>query len=292
MSGRPISDGTSAGTTSGPGMALVLGGGGIAGIAWHTGILHGLAESGVDVTGADLLVGTSAGSTVAAQIGAGRTLEELFGRQIDPATLATERAPVVSMATLIERLGPIYSGAFDDAERRRRLGGLALDTDTVTEDVRRDVVAGRLVGTEWPERRVAVVAVDAISGDRRVFDRSSGVDLIDAVAASCAVPGVWPPVTIEGVRYIDGGVWSLTNTDLAAGYDRVLVLAPIVDPSVASEVEGLGPDVRVEVIGPDEASLEAFGDDVLDLACREPSVRAGLAQGRLEAPRVRDLLTP
>ena len=172
------------------------------------------------------------------------------------------------------------------------MGGLALDTDTVTEDVRRDVVAGRLVGTEWPERRVAVVAVDAISGDRRVFDRSSGVDLIDAVAASCAVPGVWPPVTIEGVRYIDGGVWSLTNTDLAAGYDRVLVLAPIVDPSVASEVEGLGPDVRVEVIGPDEASLEAFGDDVLDLACREPSVRAGLAQGRLEAPRVRDLLTP
>jgi NTE family protein len=135
-----------------------------------------------------------------------------------------------------------------------------------------------------------VPVVDAASGDRRVLDRASGVDLVDAVAASSAVPGVWPPVTIEGSRYIDGGVWSLTNTDLASGHDRVLVLAPIVDPALEAEITGLGPDVRVEVVCPDAASIEAFGTDVLDPANREPSARAGHAQGPAEAGRVRHLL--
>ncbi len=271
-------------------LALVLGGGGVAGIAWHTGVLLGLAGSGVDATGADLLVGTSAGATVAAQIGGGLTLDELYGRQVDPATSATERTPPVSVAELIGRLAAVYSAAGDPAERRRMLGALALDTVTVHEDVRRAVIEGRLVAHEWPGRPLLVPVVDAVTGDRRVLDRSSGVDLVDAVAASCAVPGVWPPVTFDGARWIDGGVWSLTNTDLASGYDRVLVLAPIVDPALHAEVAGLGPGVTVEVVCPDAASLGAFGADVLDPANRGPSARAGLAQGRAEADRVRSLL--
>ena len=271
-------------------LALVLGGGGVAGVAWHTGVLLGLAESGADPSAADLLVGTSAGSTVAAQLGGGYRLADLFARQVDPATLATERTPPVTVAELLVRLGPIYSGGHDDAERRRLLGEMALDTVTVSEVVRRAVIAGRLMDSDWPERPLLVPVVDARSGDRRVLDRSSGADLVDAVAASSAVPGVWPPVTIGGSRYIDGGVWSLTNTDLATGHDRVLVLAPIVDPALEVEVAGLGPGVRVEVVRPDAASLAAFGTDVLDPANRDPSARAGHAQGLAEADRIRDLV--
>jgi NTE family protein len=271
-------------------LALVLGGGGVAGVAWHTGLLLGLAESGADPTGADLLVGTSAGSTVAAQLGGGHGLVELFGRQVDPATLAAERKPPVGIAELLSRLAPIFSAEVDDAERRRRLGALALGTATVSEDVRRAVIASRLVERAWPERRLLVPVVHAVTGDRRVLDRDSGVDLVDAVAASSAVPGVWPPVTLGGDRFIDGGVWSLTNTDLANDHDRVLVLAPIVDPALASDAAALGPNVRVEVVQPDAGSLGAFGVDVLDPAIREPSARAGLVQGRAEADRIRALL--
>jgi NTE family protein len=74
----------------GEGRALVLGGGGVAGIAWMTGLLAGLADAGQDVTGADLLVGTSAGAAVAAQVGSGLSLDALFARQTDPALQARE----------------------------------------------------------------------------------------------------------------------------------------------------------------------------------------------------------
>jgi NTE family protein len=271
-------------------LALVLGGGGIAGIAWHTGILLGLVQSDSDPTVAEVLVGTSAGATVAAQVGSGSDLAELFRRQVDAGTRGAEIASPVSMTDLIGKLAPIFSGGYDAAECRRRLGALALAANTVEEAERHRVIAARLDGLDWPDRRVDVVVVDAATGERRVFDRSSGVTMVDAVAASSAVPGVWPPVAIGGHRYVDGGVWSVTNTDLASGCDRVLVLAPIVDPALGVEVAGLGPDVRVEVIRPDAASLTAFGTDVLDLAVREPSARAGLVQGHAEADRVRDLL--
>ena len=271
-------------------LALVLGGGGVAGIAWHTGVLLGRARAGVDVSTADLLVGTSAGATVGAQLGAGHALDLLFDRQVDPATLATERTPPVAMADLLERLTPIYTAGLEPAERRRMLGSMALATDTVSEDERRAIVEGRLVGHDWPARPLLVPVVDAVTGERRVLDAGSGTDLVDAVAASSAVPGVWPPVTLDGTRYIDGGVWSLTNADLAAGHDRVVVLAPVVDPGVARQIEALGPDVRVELVSPDAASLEAFGADVLDPANRAPAARAGLEQGRAEAGRVRALL--
>jgi len=271
-------------------LALVLGGGGVAGIAWHTGVLAGLARAGADPTGADLVVGTSAGATVAAQVGGGYGLDELFARQVDPATLVTERAPPVTVAELLVRLAPIYAADVDAPERRRRLGAMAIDTDTVAEEVRRAILVGRLVDHRWPHRPLLVPVVDAATGERRVLDRRSGVDLLDAVAASSAVPGVWPPVTFDGTRWIDGGVWTLTNTDLAAGHDRVLVLAPIVDPALEVELAGLGPGVRAEVVSPDAVSLQAFGADVLDPAVREPAARAGLAQAADEADRVRALL--
>jgi NTE family protein len=260
--------------------ALVLGGGGLAGIAWHTGILLGLAEGGLDVGDADLFVGTSAGATVAAQVAGGRSLEESFARQVDPDRQHHElRPPGMTVAQLGETMVRIMEEEPDAAERRRRIGAMALAAETVPESVRRAVVADRLPADEWPERPMVTVAVDATTGDRQVFDRGSDVGLVDAVTASSAVPGIWPPVTLGTSRWIDGGVYSLANADLVVGYQRVLVLAPMVDAELADQVAAVEVSGRAAVVSPDDDSLAAFGVDPLDPAVRAPSARAGRRQG-------------
>jgi NTE family protein len=136
---------------------------------------------------------------------------------------------------------------------------------------------------EWPQRRLLVTAVDAESGEFVVYDRDSGVSLVDAVGASCAVPGVWPPVTIAGRRMIDGGVRSVANADLAAGCERIVVIAPISSGggrirSVAAQAAALRDSAEVLVISPDRDARQAFGRNVLDPARRAPAARAGHAQ--------------
>jgi NTE family protein len=134
-----------------------------------------------------------------------------------------------------------------------------------------------------------VVAVEAHTGDVRVFDKDSGADLVDAVTASCAIPGIWPPVTIGGGRYIDGGTRSVVNADLAAGYQRILILAPMADPTLDEQVAGLeaaGEQVQVQVIIPDDESTAAIGLNPLDPAVRAPVARAGYAQGERSAAAV------
>ncbi|MDH6114175.1 NTE family protein [Kitasatospora sp. MAP12-15] len=269
--------------------ALVLGGGGVAGIAWEVGVLAGLAEQGVDVSGADFLLGTSAGAAVAGQLGSGLALEELFRRQVEPALQNVELAPTgTSVSELMIRLTELAATIPDPVELARQIGILALSADTVTEPERRAVIAGRLPVHEWAQRRIAVVAVDAHTGVPRVFDRESGVGLVDAVAASCAVPGIWPPTTIDGARYLDGGVRSNTNVDLAAGYQRVLIVAPMVDPMLDAGLRKLPEQTRVQLIAPDEASATSFGVNPLDPAVRTPAARAGFAQGRQAAATVRE----
>lgn len=263
--------------------ALVLGGGGIAGIAWETGVLAGLAESGLDVLAADRIIGTSAGSTVAAQFTSGLPPADLFARQADPALQKPELAPGVATDELWAKLQQIAENGGDATARRREMGAMALAADTVSEERRREVIAGRLPVHEWPERDLVIVAVNALTGEPRLFGPGSGVSMVDAVAASCAVPGVWPCVTIDGVPYMDGGVRTMSNADLAAGYDRVLILAPLDEPGEPAwaKLDGV-----VEVVTPDDDSLAAFGANPLDPAVRTPSAQAGLAQGRAAASRI------
>jgi NTE family protein len=265
--------------------ALVLGGGGLAGIAWQTGILYGLAEAGVEVTGADLVVGTSAGSTVAAQLGSGLPLAELFERQADPARQNEELTPTgMSLEELMLTIAKLLEEVPDPVRRNRRIGELALAAATPPEAARRAVIEARLPKHEWPSWPLSVVAVDVHTGEHVVFDRDSGVELVDAVAASCAVPGVWPPVTIGASRYMDGGARAFTNVDLARAYRRVLVIAPLAEPGFADQLAEL--TGRVEVIQPDADSLAAFGTEVLDPAVRTPAARAGRAQGRRAAAQI------
>ncbi len=272
------------------GRALVLGGGGLSGVAWETGVLAGLGAGGADVTTADYLLGTSAGATVTAQIGSGLPVAELFDRQTVPALQSAELTPDLSrVIELMESWEKLPLEFPDPAELRRVVGQRALAVQTVPEAERRAVIAGRLPQHTWPSRKLAVVAVEAQSGDVRVFGNDSGADLVDAVTASCAIPGIWPPVTIGSGRYIDGGTRSAVNADLAAGYQRVLILAPMADPSLDEQVAGLvagGEGVRVQVITPDDESIAAFGLNPLDPAVRAPAARAGYAQGQRAAAAV------
>ncbi|MFE6847881.1 patatin-like phospholipase family protein [Streptomyces sp. NPDC057686] len=266
----------------GGGTALVLGGGGLTGIGWESGILYGLAQAGVDLAAADLVVGTSAGSVVGAQLTSGLlTPQELYERQLgDPAGEAVARFGT----GLLARYAVAMVRSRDPEGYRRRVGALALAADTGGEAERRKVLEARLVAHEWPERRLVVTAVDALTGELAAFDRESGAGLVDAVSASCAVPGVWPPVTVGGRRFIDGGIRSATNADLASGCARVVILAPLalgsgLVPSPAAQAARLrAAGAQVLLITPSAQARKAFGRNVLDPARRAPAARAGLAQ--------------
>ena len=270
--------------------ALVLAGGGVAGIAWELGVLRGIQDVDpalqASIAAADVVVGTSAGSAVAAQITSGAALENLYAAQLAPAS--SEIEVDLDLEDLMARFTAAAAGATTAGDMRHRVGALALATQTIGEPERRAAIAARLPAREWPDRAVLLPAVDAESGEPVIFTRDSGVTLADAVAASCAVPGVWPPVSINGHRYMDGGVRSLTNADLAAGCDRILVItpAPADTPqpwgNLDDEIELLEPG-RVQVVHADAASLAAFGTNPLSPATRGPAGRAGRDIGQAQA---------
>jgi NTE family protein len=268
--------------------ALVLGGGGLAGIAWMTGLLTGLADAADDVTAADLIIGTSAGASVAAMVGSGLPLADLFARQSDSARQSAELMAQLDVAKMTVEAAAYLKGATTAADIQRRIGAYALAAKTVPEAERRAVIESRLPIRVWPDRRIQVTAVDAETGELAIFDAQSGVSLVDAVTASSAVPGVWPPVTIGTSRYVDGGVRSADNADLASGFGHITVISPLGFDSPMVSAPPLGDVIArlraegsdVTVIVPDAASEAAIGANPLDPATRTPASNAGRAQGR------------
>lgn len=265
--------------------ALVLGGGGVTGIAWETGLLFGLEQAGVQLRTADRLVGTSAGSTVAAQLAAGTSLERLFDAQ--RRGTAGERAAKLSAGGILRLVGGL-AFARDRPKAIRKLGQASLErTDGADADARRAIIAERVPVAEWPDRDLRIAANDVLTGELHAFTAADGVPLTDAVGASCAVPLVWPPVEIDGRYYIDGGLPYSANVQLAAGCDTVVVIAPLtggvgVGTSVAAQLKALGPGVRSLVLSPDREAKRAMGRNSLDPAAREASALAG----HLQAERV------
>jgi NTE family protein len=262
--------------------ALVLGAGGEAGIAWEVGLLAGLAERGTDLTAADLVVGTSAGAGVAARINSGVSLAALYETQL--AAVDGEIVAQFGRWTIAKFIWAVAPARRNPVRARIRLGRMAVRSRTEPAADRRAVVAARLGTHDWPAGNLVITAVDADTGEFVTFDSSSGVDLVDAVGASCAVPGVWPPVTINGRRLMDGGMRSPANADLAAGYDRVVVVAPIAQglrpmPSALDQATELARGGQaVALVTPDAAAVAAFGRNLLDPRTRAPSARAGYAQ--------------
>ena len=287
--------------------ALVLGGGGSTGNAWLIGVIAGLFDAGLDVTTADLTIGTSAGSTAAAQM-AGATPTQLLAailaaapeQRTGPVGSDRGRGPIRPATDHMERTSKIIASAEDAADMRRRMGAAALDMDAASDGSWqrqwRATVASRLPDQRWPQRTLVITAVDAHTGEPVLFDRHSGVDLADAVAASCA-SGL--PYWIGENRYIDGGYRRNENADLAAGCGRVLVLSPFGGRSrhplewgmqLATQVDELrARGSRVETIFPDRDSEHMFGANAMDLSLRPPAARAGHEQGTAVAEQVAEL---
>jgi NTE family protein len=227
-------------------VALVLGGGGAAGQAWQIGVIAGLAEAGLDLTeAADLVIGTSSGATAAAQVRSGIPAAELLASvlspPVQPVGQTREQPPSLPMATVFERMRAIGAAATSAADLRRAMGAFGLESDSILGPAaagqRRAMVAARLPRPEWPDRPMIVVAVDAHTGELAAFDRDS---------AGTALPGMVPTHSINGTRYINGGVRSGENADLASGFANVVVLSPFggwsQTPPQAGQFEGLRRD--------------------------------------------------
>jgi NTE family protein len=255
----------------------------------------------LDVTDADLIIGTSAGSTAAVQVTCDnptQLLDDILSaapRQRTGPVGSDGAVPIGPAPDHMRRTSEIIAAAEDAPDMRRKLGAAALDMDASSDGTGqsqwRATVAARLPVQEWPPTALLITAVDARTGEPVVFDRHSGVDLVDAVAASTANGFGVPPYAIGDSRYIDGGYRrSSENADLAAGYGRVLVLSPLGGRSRAplawgmhlaaqvDELRDLGS--RVEAILPDSDSRDAFGDNLMDLSRRRPAAQAGYDQGR------------
>lgn len=312
-------------------LALVLGGGGAAGQAWTIGIVAGLAEAGFDLTeAADLVIGTSSGATAAAQVRsatppatllasilseparpAGQNLSRPPSPQATPPSLPNSLPSSLPMAAVFERMRAISAAAASAADLQRAMGAFGLESDALLDPaaraLRRALVASRLPRPDWPERPMIVVAINAHTGELAAFDRTSGVDLADAVTASTALPGGGPTHRINGAHYINGGVRSAENADLASGYANIVVISPFGGRSgpmpegqfeglrrspewgtdLASQIEALRKEgSRVELITPDAVSEAAMGVNQMDPSTRIPSARAGFAQGKKEAVRI------
>jgi NTE family protein len=270
------------------GTALVLGGGGITGIAWEVGILAGLSRAatngsgggGIDLTGADLVVGTSAGSIVGTMLATGLTLDAMVARQREP---RTENPRQIDIGLVMRAFTVLRDPSLDPQQARARIGAMALAAPVGDEDEQVNSFAAQMPLADWPRRPLIITGVDAETGEAVAWDRDSGVPLVRAVAASCAVPCVYPPVRINGRRYVDGGLRSGTNVDLAAGATTIVVIAPMADaaPRAAppAELELLRTHGSVTLIKPDDAARTAIGPNVLDASRRVVALEAGLAQG-------------
>lgn len=290
--------------------ALVLGGGGPVGIAWESGLISGLAQAGVDLAAAEHIIGTSAGSFVGALLALGHAPDVLAAPYakltvtpgaVDKRTGLIKATPE-DLAFLAQKMGEAAMGERPGQQVRMELATFAVQAQTITEQQFIETFGAFLRALPedvWPEHSYACTAVDTTNGDFVVWDRASGVSLARAVASSCAVPGVFPPITIKGRRYMDGGMRSMTNADLARGYGRVLVLAMMAGPPDSPLAQRyLGPlerelaalraeGVDVAIVTPDAQCLEAFGPNLLDYRRSGLAASAGARQALNEAERLR-----
>jgi NTE family protein len=263
--------------------AVVLGGGGQTGFGWQWGIVTGLWEAGIRLADADLVIGTSAGSMVAAHLTCGVPPGELMATVSAPhepfhPLMALKQDPFVTELIRMVRAG------YTQDEIRADFGRLTEGFDGGPEDQMRAIAEHYLPDDKWPEQRMLIPAIDVATGELRTFDRDSEASLVDAVSASCAIPCVWNPVTIGDRRYMDAVIRSPINADLAAGYDRVVVIAVLPEirgvpgGSLAEQIAPVQAHGEVVVVTPDEPARAAIGRDQQDMSQRPAAARAGLAQ--------------
>ena len=273
--------------------ALVLGGGGPVGFGWEIGMLKGLADQAIHLAEADLIVGTSAGAGVGSQLASGVSPEELYNRQLRDAASVTPAAKLTPDPEALGQVFELWSGGSAMTQKvRADIGALAVTAKTGPEQEWTSSFNDELLGSSaWPEKRLVITAVDARTGEFVAWDSSSAVPLPLAIAASCSLPGIIPTVSINGGRYMDGGLRSVSNADLAEGYDRVVVIAPSgamdtpYDHNTRRQLEEEAQTLRdggssVAVVLPDAEALAASGPNRMDVAFLQPAAEAGLRQAK------------
>jgi NTE family protein len=208
--------------------ALVLGGGGVIGVAWESGIANGLYQGGVDPRLVDAIVGTSAGAMVGAQLAAGRLPKEIAPASNRDGGAASSRTAVDPATMDLQALGKIFQiwggMKLTTSAEAAAIGKLARVINRGAEASWLTEIARTVAVESWPALRLLIAAVDTESGERRIFDRESGALLSHAIGASAAVPGLFPSVTIDDRLYMDGQVHSSTNADVLLAWKPAEVL--------------------------------------------------------------------
>jgi NTE family protein len=247
--------------------AVVLGGGGPVGRGWEAGLVTGLVRGGVGLADADLIVGTSAGAIVGALLAA--------------------HADLTQVAERVRGMGATLPGlvASREASVRAGFGRAALTAETMSEaeSLSRPAFAPH-AGLDWP-RAFSATAVQARTGEFRLFRAGDGVPLRVAVAASSALPGVLPPITVGSEQYVDGCLRSMLNADLAAGYDAVVLISCFrLDPADEADIAALRrAGAQVFMVTPGDRLGEA---NMLDQELIGRAYEIGLAQAEAEADRL------
>ncbi len=283
--------------TSRTSKAVVLGGGGATGVAWLAGVLHGLFDEGVDLRSTDLVVGTSAGSVVGSWLATGVPFEDLEARVLnDTGVLAAEAMSAIDVMALM-KVFTLWDKLPDATPASLALvGEEAKLAKTISLARFRELVDLELPAI-WPSTKFLATAVDADSGEFVVLSAATGVPLADAVASSICVPGIFPPVPVGGRLLLDGGLRSGTSADLAAGYDSIIVIAPIgsrtdgMDPlagrMAAAEVRELeAAGATCTLLFPDDAANDVIGINRMDATISAAVFAEGRRQGRALASRI------
>src|SRR5712692_1427379 len=281
----------SPGGASKPQRAVVLGGGGLIGMVWELGVLKGFADAGIELSQADLLVGTSAGSIIGAQLASGRTAAELLAAQLAPSGAGSQNQRTPEDNKSFEDTSRMWGPAATDVAARVALGRRTLETPhPISEDTQKAIWKRRLGIDDWPARALKVSAVDISDGSIRLFDAGQGVPIEAAVAASTAQPGLQAPITIGDRRYMDGGVAG-THIDGALGYPIVVAITPFAGSlKTAQELElvrSKGSQV-IDIVA-DQDARAAMGPNLFDPSRIRPTADAGERQAAAAAAELRKL---
>jgi len=269
--------------------AVVLGGGGATGIAWESGIIAGLLSTGINLANAETILGTSAGSFVGSALASGYNMADYYAMQ-----LTGNHAEPHVKASAITRLLWVMAfilGGKDKNKVGRGMGNIARRHPAkISLDERLQVVQSRLVVQSFPSK-LKVTAVDALTGETHLFDSQSGISLEKAVAASGAVPGVWPSISINETEWIDGGMISSTNALLVRGHKKIVILSPLPKRNggisgTFEDAEKLKESAEVVLFTPDEISKKAIGENIYDATKAKAAASAGFEQGRSAAEAV------
>jgi NTE family protein len=286
-------------------VALVMSGGGPVAVAWEAGLLAGLEGEGISFSDADLVLGTSAGAIVGAQLRCGKTAQSIAAAILDEARgIAPRGGTMLANPEALARLPSLFMKAQmpspNPAATRAEIGAYSLSVAPQSEEAAIRPFS-HMVGERWPDRPFGCAVVDAITGEVEVLAKDCGAPLAAAVAASCSLPGISPPITIAGRSYIDGGFASAANADLATGFREVVILAfhrlggaaPRVIEGAERQAEKLRAEgARVIVIHPEHRCLALIGEDGMNFRARPAVAEAAITQGISLAAELARFLNP